>query len=296
MSIDILGPLPKSKRGKRFLLVITDRFTKLTTVVALRNINAYSVAFAFCEAWIFKYGPPRSVLSDKGKQFTSRFFQSVCQLLGLSNAYTSAYHPQTNGKVERYNRTILNMLRCYVEEHQADWDRYASALTYAYNDHVHRSTGTTPFGLVLSRPPPPFSLYRSLHQRPDPDKATRHEFLVHLYTAIQRAYVRLKKSQQRYKRDFDARVRRTDVDLKASDYVFIDSSGGQGKTSKLGSPAVGPFRIIARDERTFTIDRGGHTERVSCDRVTRAPRPANAPIMVPAPGELEKSRKVRSTQ
>ena len=131
VSIDILGPLPKSKRGKLFLLVITDQFTKLTTVVPLRNINAYYVAFAFCEAWIFKYGPPRSVLSDNGKQFTSRFVQSVCQLLGLSNAYTSAYHPQTNGLVERYNRTILNMLRCYVEEHQTDWDRYASALTYA---------------------------------------------------------------------------------------------------------------------------------------------------------------------
>ena len=179
------------------------------------------------------------------------------------------------------------MLRCYVEEHQTDWDRYASALTYAYNNHVHRSTGTTPFELVLSRPPP-FSLHRSIRQRPDPEKVTRHEFLVNLDTAIQRAYVRLKKSQQRYKWDFDARVRRTNVDLKASDYVFIDSSGSQGKTSKLGPPAVGPFRIIARGERTFTIDRGGHTERVSYDRVTRALRPANAPIMVPAPGELEK--------
>ena len=89
--------------------------------------------------------------------------------------------------------------------------------------------------------------------------ATRHDFLVNLDTAIQRAYARLKKSQQRYRRDFDARVRRTNVDLKAGDYVFTDSSGGQGKTSKPGSPAVGPFCIIARDERTFTIDRGGQT-------------------------------------
>ena len=156
---------------------------------------------------------------------------------------------------------------------------------------MHRNTDTTPFELVLSRPPPPFFLHRSLHrslrQRPDPDKATRHEFLFNLDTAIQRAYVRLKKSQQRYKWDFDARVRRTNLDLKASDYVFIDSSGGQRKKLKLASPAGGTFRIIARDERTFTIDRGGQTERVSCDRVTRAPRPANAPIMVPAPGELD---------
>ena len=129
VSIYILGPLPKSRRGKRFLPVITDRFSKLTAVVRLRNVNAYSTAVAICEAWVFKYGPPRTLLSDNGKQFASRFFLSVCQLLGVTNAFTSAYHPQTNGHVERYNRTILSMLRCYVEEHRDDWDRYAFALT-----------------------------------------------------------------------------------------------------------------------------------------------------------------------
>ena len=105
VGIDILGPLPKSKRGKRFLLVISDRFTKLTTMVALRNINAYSVAFAFCEAWIFKYGPPRRVLSDNGKQFTSRFFQSIFKLLGLSNAYTSPYCGITISTFSRFTDT-----------------------------------------------------------------------------------------------------------------------------------------------------------------------------------------------
>ena len=59
LAIDILGPLPKTKARKRFLLVITDRFTKLTQVVALRTITAYTVAVAFCDAWIFKYGVPR---------------------------------------------------------------------------------------------------------------------------------------------------------------------------------------------------------------------------------------------
>ena len=92
--MDILGPLPRTEREKRFLLVITDWFSKLTAVVPLRTTNAYSEAIAFCEAWIFKYGPPESVLTDNSKQFASRFLQSVCQLLGLSNVYTSAYHPQ----------------------------------------------------------------------------------------------------------------------------------------------------------------------------------------------------------
>ena len=120
LSIDILGPLTKTKKGHRFLLVITDRFTKLTQVIPLRRIDAYTVAVAFVEAWIFKYGPPKTLISDNGKQFAAKFFQAVCSLLGLSNIFTSTYHPQTNGQVERYNRTMLAMLRNNVNEHQDD--------------------------------------------------------------------------------------------------------------------------------------------------------------------------------
>ena len=117
LAIDILGPLPKTKTGKRFLLVIKDRFTKLTQVVALRTITAYTVAVGFCDAWVFKYGVPRTLLSDYGPQFSAKFFHNTCRVLGITNLYTSAYHPQTNGQVERYNRTIASMLRNYVGEH-----------------------------------------------------------------------------------------------------------------------------------------------------------------------------------
>ena len=120
LCIDILGPLTKSKKGNVFLLVITDRFKKLTRVVLLRKITAYNVAVALVENWIFTYGPPEAVISDNGKQFAAKCFQAVCGLLGISNVFTSTYHPQTNGRVERYNRTILAMLRNYVNEHQSD--------------------------------------------------------------------------------------------------------------------------------------------------------------------------------
>ena len=91
----------------------------------------YTVAIAFVEASIFKYGQPKTLISDNGKQFAAKFFQAVYSLLGLSNIFTSTYHPQTNGEVERYNRTILAILWNYVNAHQDDWDRYATALTYA---------------------------------------------------------------------------------------------------------------------------------------------------------------------
>ena len=140
---------------------------------------------------------PESVLTDNGKQFVSKFFQSVCQLLGLRSVYTSAYHPQANGQAERYNRTLQNMLMRFFEEHQDSWDKYATALTYAHNCHVHRTTGTTPFDLILSRPPPAFSLHRSLRNRPEPDSRDRHEFFIALDETIAGAYNRLKKALAR---------------------------------------------------------------------------------------------------
>ena len=84
---------------------------------------------AFCESSVSKYGVPKTLLSDNGPQFSSRLFQCVCDILGVTNLFTSAYHPQTNGQTERYNRTIVSMLRNYVNEHQNDWDKYATSLT-----------------------------------------------------------------------------------------------------------------------------------------------------------------------
>ena len=283
LCIDILGPLTKSKRGYVFLLVITDRFTKLTRVVPLRKITAYNVAVAFVEHWVFSYGPPECVISDNGKQFAAKFFQAVCELLGISNVFTSTYHPQTNGQVERYNRTILAMLRNYVNEHQNDWDEFATVLTYAYNNHVHRSTGTTPFDLVLSRPPPAFSLYHNSRGNRKPTGEQREHYVEQLDATLAKAYDRLIKTQRRYKRDFDKRVRTANRNIRPGEYVYLDPTDGTTKGTKLGNHALGPYRVLANDRRTFVIQRGDEVERVNSDRITYAPPPPE----VPPPEPLE---------
>ena len=257
LAIDIIGPLTKTKKGLRFLLVTSDRFSKLNHVVALRRIDAYTVAVAFVEAWVFKYGPPKTLISDNGKQFAAKFFQAICWLLGLTNIFTSTYHPQTNGQVEHYNRTILAMIRNYVNEHQNDWDRYATALTYAYNCHVHRLTDTNPFNLVLSRPPPEFSLHHSAKLRAPPRAEQKNDYARRLDDAIQTVYSRLMRTQQRYKRDFDKRIKKIKHNIPEGDYVYIDPTDGMSKTGKLESPALGPFRVLKNDGRTFVIQQVG---------------------------------------
>jgi transposase InsO family protein len=175
--MDILGPLQKTEHGNRFLLVISDRFSKLIRTVHMRTITALGVAKAFCDAWVFSYGPPRYFLTDNGTQFNAKFFLSVCRELGIAKIFATAYHPQTNGQVERFNRTIINSLRGYVERRQTDWDEYTSAITFGYNCRVHSSLNLAPFELILSRPPPTLSVGPSEAEVQDTPASAKLRFI-----------------------------------------------------------------------------------------------------------------------
>ena len=281
VAIDILGPLPRTENGHRYILVIADRFTKLTQAVPLSSTTAAVVAAAFVDEWVFKYGVPRTLLADNGKQFSSQFFRGVSQLLGITNTFTSAYHPQTNGMVERFNRSIVNMLRNYVNDHQDDWDQYVRALTFAYNCGVHRSTGTTPFDLVLSRKLPDLAIRNGENGEDTPiTKDRRPVFLKRLEQALGKARSRLEATEQRYKRDFDRRVRRSSRKIAPGSWVYLDPRDGTtAPKNKLAPLAEGPHQVLANDDNTFVIQRGADVERVNADRVVPAPTPAHAQQM-----------------
>ena len=119
----------------------------------MAHTQAPHVARTFFNDWVGPYGPPSFLLTDNGPQFVAKFFAAICLLLGVKQHTITAYHPQTNGQVERYNKTLVSRLRHYVADHQRNWDEFVQPLTYAYNIQVHKSTGTSPFSLVLSRQP-----------------------------------------------------------------------------------------------------------------------------------------------
>ena len=273
VAIDILGPLPTSNAGHKFLLVMTDRFSKLTQVTPLKRIKTLDVARAFVNDWVFKYGAPDSLVSDNGSQFVADFFQRVCTLLRVTNLFTTTYHPQTNGQAERFNRSLMAMLRCYVEDHPDDWCSFTAALCYAYNQSVHRSTRVTPFELVLSRPPPEITLtYRGRDQPETRGKTHKQDFVERWKIALGKAAASLKEAQKRYKANFDQRLRRTRM-LRVGENVFLDLHDGGMKRSKLEHEIDGPFEIleVSTATNTVVIQRKNETERVSMNRVTRAP-------------------------
>ena len=163
---------------------------------------------------------------------------------------------------------ILAMLRNYLNEHQNNWDRYATPLTYSYNCQVHRSTNTTPSNLVLPRPLPEFSLHHSVKLRAQPTAEQKNDYARRLDDVIQTAYSRLMKTQQRYKRDFDQRIKKIKRSIREGDYVYIDPTDGMSKRGKLKSPGLGPFRVRKSDGQTVVVQRNEGVERINSDRIT----------------------------
>ncbi|CDF40922.1 unnamed protein product [Chondrus crispus] len=292
VAMDLLGPLLKTAHGNRHVLVMTDRFTKLTRSIPLRTTTASVVANAFLDNWVYVYGAPRYVLTDNGPQFAAKFFDAVCALLGVRHYLTTAYHPQTNGQTERFNRTLVQRLRHYVAEHQRDWDEYIQPLTFAYNTQVHRSTETTPFDLVLTRPPSGLALPGTVPQdavsnTEDPRTPVQYKraTLRKLRDALERTRVKLTAAQRRYKADFDKKVRFRPV-IEKGDRVYVDRpprpltstergdlpSNDGGPSVKLLPKTEGPFPVRSATETTVVVDQDGVSNRVSIDRITRMPR------------------------
>ena len=150
IAMDIVGPLPKSKRGNRYLLVVVDYATRYPEVFPLRTFTADVVAEKLVEVFA-RHGVPRTILTDQGSKFTSNLLQELHRAMGVKSVRTSPYHPQTDGLVERYNRTFKELLRRTIESHKREWDVLIPYVLFAYREVPQESTGFSPFELVYGR-------------------------------------------------------------------------------------------------------------------------------------------------
>ncbi|KRZ47585.1 Retrovirus-related Pol polyprotein from transposon [Trichinella nativa] len=123
VAVDILGPVPRSKNGNSYIMVVTNYFTRWVEAYALPNQQAETVARKLVQQFVCRFGTPIKLLSDQGTQFQGRLVTELCKLLGIEKIRTTAYHPQCDGMVERFNRTLAMMLRRAMEEAQDDdWE------------------------------------------------------------------------------------------------------------------------------------------------------------------------------
>ena len=110
LSWDILGPLPLTTQGNKYVLVVTDLFSKSTEAFALKTTDSETFARVLVDEVICRYGMPSTLHSDQGANLTSNLIVSLCKNLGICQTQTSAYHPQGNAQVERFNHTLEAML------------------------------------------------------------------------------------------------------------------------------------------------------------------------------------------
>ena len=151
VAMDILGPLPETERHNKYILVISDYFTKWAEALPIPNMYAETVAREFVHHFVCQFGVPEHLHTDQGKNFDSTLVKEVCRLLGIDKTRTTAYHPQSDGLVERLNRTILNMLSTVLEEDIWDWDLKLPLIMLAYRTSVQETTGASPFSLLFGR-------------------------------------------------------------------------------------------------------------------------------------------------
>ena len=203
--------------------------------------------------------------------------------MGVQKIFTTAYHPQANRQAEHFNRTIVAQLRNYVSKSQRDWDEWLEPLTCAYNMQAHRSTGTTPFDLVLSRHPPSLLMEEDVREHlPQKISATRRtqvssaklEFLKGFEVLMEKARASLRRTHGRYKRDFDAPIRTKLRNLKPGCFVYREiAEHPAGVNPKLAPQVDGPFGVLSNEWPVIVTDGGGRAVCVNANRLVRAPTP-----------------------
>lgn len=150
ISVDILGPLPRSKNGFCYLLVVSDYFSKYCLLHPMKKATT-SVITKFIENQVFLvFGAPQIVMTDNGSQFVSRSFKLLCEEYGAQIWYNAKYHAQVNA-VERVNRVIGAAIRSYIKEDHRDWDINIHKIAFAMRTAVHQSTGYSPAFINFGR-------------------------------------------------------------------------------------------------------------------------------------------------
>lgn len=252
--MDFVG-LEVSKGGYKYVLVITDHFTKYAAAFPTRNQEAQTVARILVEQYFTQYGIPERINTDQGASFQGKLMRQLCQMLGLEKTNTTIYHPQSDGIVERYNRTLINMLRCLEPDQKDDWRSYVNSLTYAYNCTRHDSTGHSPFYLMFGRKPRlPIDVFLG-NDEEYCDSVT--EIRDRLAAAYRTAELALNKSRDRQARNYDRKVR--GQKLQAGDAVLVRNVGLKGKQKLADRWQEVPFTVLDQpneDVPVYRVKRG----------------------------------------
>ena len=245
--IDFIGPLPKTERGNEHCLVMVDQFTKWVECVPLPSQKAEVTARAAIDEFFSRFGFPLQLFSDQGRNFESKLFEAVCKALQIHKARTTPYRPSANGQVERFNRTLVEAIRCFLGKSQNKWDLHIQQIAGAIRSSVNRSTGFTPNKLMLGREvnTPAQLMFPIAHPDHETPEIYVQDLVKNIKEAHQTARNTLKTSLKRMKRDYDLKVLLRPYEEGDAVYL-LDTAVTKGKSRKLTAPWKGPAVILTK--------------------------------------------------
>ncbi|UYV65989.1 hypothetical protein LAZ67_3006074 [Cordylochernes scorpioides] len=247
IGIDFVGPLPSTKNRKKWIIVLSDYYTRYAETRAVSEATVKEVSKFLVEDIFLRHGAPQYLISDRGSQFTSNLMKEVMKTCKIKHCFTTSYHPQTNGLTERLNRTLINMLSMYVNTDQKNWDEILPFITHAYNTTIQETTGYSPFFLMFGREPT--SLLDDRNISVDIDKDDYDEYIKHHLDKINRTRKLVInntiKTQERMKKNYDKK--HMERSYEPGELVAVWTPIRKiGKCEKLLRKYFGPYRILKK--------------------------------------------------
>ena len=252
--LDIVGPLPPSE-GHAYLLTCVDRYTRWPEAFPMHDMTADTVARVFVANWISRFGSPSTITTDRGRQFESHLFQALANLLGTTRIRTTAYHPASNGLVERLHRQIKASLRAHGE---ARWTETLPLVLLGIRTAVKSDLGCSTAELVYGtslRLPGQFVSQTESQGETDPANYVHR---------LRRSMLKIRPHPTRTQHH---RTSYVNPDLHSATHVFIREDFVR---KPLQPPYRGPFQVIRRTDKFFVLDRNGKHDAVSVDRLKPA--------------------------
>ena len=245
--LDFLGPLPKTKQGNENVLMMVDQFTKWVECIPLPTQTAEETAKAAVDHFFSRFGFPFQVYSDQGRNFESKLFRELCKALQIHKAGTTPYRPSSNGQVERYNRTLMDAVRCFIGKKQDQWDVYLQQIAGALRASVNRQTGFTANRLMLGREVnmPAHLMFPLAGEKSQNPGNYVGKLTANLQKAHEVARSNLKTTTKRMKREYDLRI--LERNYEVGDVVHIlDTASVKGQCKKFRPPWRGPGIIVKK--------------------------------------------------
>ncbi|KAK3106188.1 hypothetical protein FSP39_014556 [Pinctada imbricata] len=242
--VDCVGPLPRTRSGNQYLLTIMCTSTRFPEAIPLRNIKAKTIVKALTKFFSF-VGAPKAIQSDQGSNFMSGLFQQVMHELGIRQYKSSAYHPESQGALERFHQTLKTMMKTYCHQYEKDWDEGVHLVLFAAREAVQESLGFSPFELVFGhtvRGPLKLLKEKWLTETSDLNLLDYvSNFKEKLYNACKLAQENLKTSQMKMKTWYDKDARNRVFKPGDKVLVFLPIPG-----HPLQARYFGPYEIESK--------------------------------------------------